>query len=161
MRPFSGIPRPLLAAVTGHIATAVPRARDAVDLALVETEAVGQQHVRPDHADRLEIGGRAVAVARHRRPGAPSARCCGGGSVRTRCSSATRLSACSSSALQVSSENGMAQARDPPVEPAVPLLDERRGARDGLRAPGSAAASTAPCWSVTHSPRITRMPESS
>ena len=48
----------------------------------------------------------------------------------------------------------------PPVQPAVPLLDERGGAVHRLGGRSSAAAGTARRGRCTHSPIITRMPAS-
>ena len=74
-------------------------------------EHVGQQDVRSEHArstSRYSVGRRpcrALVVLR-----APWPRCCGAASAIVRCSSTTRLSPRSSSALHVSGENGIAHA---------------------------------------------------
>ena len=58
IRPCSGTPRPLLAAVTGHITTPVRvRAMQSIS-AVVDAEHVREEHVRPEHAEGFEVFGR-------------------------------------------------------------------------------------------------------
>jgi hypothetical protein len=131
------------AAVLGHPAAALgrgdrahrdrgPGARDHVELRLVETQAVGEQHARAHHPDRLEIGGRAVPVPGHRLlaglgPAVVVQGQAGAMLVRHPLERAQQLGA----AGLVGERHG--PGPDPTLEPPVPLLDERGGARDRLR----------------------------
>ena len=87
MRPCSGTPRPPLAAVTGHIAIAVP----------VRATASISASSRPRQWATESWRALIPLLWCRVRP--------------VRCSSTTRLSACSRPALHVSYENGIAQAR--------------------------------------------------
>ena len=130
MRPFSGTPRAPLAAVTGHIATVAPvRAMHAIS-ASSTPERVGQADVRAEHADRLQVLGGRPAVARlgvgaGLRPAAVVQ-----GEARPVLVDHA-LEPCSSSAVHVSGENGMAQARIRPSRRRA-TSDERIRARDGV-----------------------------
>ena len=107
------------------------RARQALDLGVVHAERVREHHVRPEHADRLEVFGRGLTVARlivlaRLRPAAVVKR--------------QKRVVLVGHALDRAQQIGAARLRrerhgprpDPAVEPSLPLAEERGRAVDGV-----------------------------